>query len=1812
MADTTDKPADPTPAGAPSPTQAAPQGPERVRLESGTYEVLRNRMGAHAQELRKRMELLNAERKRVFGSIDLKLLSSQQIVTENNCLARDMIPVGDRAIFGYNVFIGLRSKTSLSDVFSVYRWVDGALVSDRLDLILDAAFVRDFDNLYQYFRNTFFAKFAIIGPHLFMVFQVGKDPEDIKTFKWLIQGNSVTYCDNRSDHEFVLPPQHGFEWTRATRDMQRSGRFPHISIEDRIFVETIGGDLTIKIEDNTESGEGIFREGVENPDQTLDDAEIYYSIVGHIILLKIRPYKEPAFRYVVYSEKTQQATRLDAIKDCCVLLPDDHGLIFSRGVFLQTGQVKQFESGLDDMVFEKCIPAPNGEDFLYLFYNRQKGIYLLLSYNLIDQQLDTPLICDGFSLFEDGKLLCFRSDGTAQKHHTVQVWQTPFTHPDHSLAVQTDTELYKIGNKAVVRCLAECTELLELVGKEDTYSNLYMDIVRLAQNIRDGYFWLNSTACSDLAAPIEEIRRAGAAAVEEFDKVVRTRRNTRQQIEAASAEVLKIIGSINYYELRDIDTFVRLLSSLRTVRGQIVSLKDLRYADAEQIAAMEKLVGEHTEKLSAGCVDFLLKEEALAPYHQRVAELGKGIEGLKTVAQAREHGLLLEQAAGDLELLTQIVSNLKIADTTASTAIVDRISLVYSQLNQVRAALKNCISQRAEIENRSEFSAQVKLIDQAVVNYLDVCAQPEKCDEYLTKVLVQIEALETRFADLEEFIEKLAGKREELYSAFESRKVQLVEARNRRASAHLAAAERILKGVRSRAESMETIREINGYFAGDLMVERVREIIQHLRDMGDSVKAEDVASQLKTIQQDAARQLKDRQGLYEDGQNVIRLGQHRFSVNRQALELTLVPRDGKMWLHLAGTGFFEELADEGLLAERELWDVESCSETPGVYRAEYLAYLIFRSLDAAGIDLAARQGLDELTRQAQEFMAPRYAENYIKGVHDHDAAVLLQAITSLHQRVGLLRYASPARALATVCWHLEGSQEACQKLYTRIHAVSPVRELFPGSNHKGIYLGELRSTLAKFIDASGLFSHDLLDQAAEYFYYELSTPGSFVISRKAHQLARDFVRYLEANRIGDRFFESTRKLSDDGVGWYRVILDWVRAYLSQAQAGDAAYCQEVAAALLTGLDSGRPVIEADVTADLSGLLGSHGRLDQGRYRLDYCEFMTRLAHHDSQVVPRIRRLQEVKKQVVQTAASRLRLEEYQAKVLTTFVRNQLIDRVYLPLIGDNMAKQLGALGDQKRTDRQGLLLLISPPGYGKTTLMEYVANRLGLIFVKVNGPAVGSRVTSLDPAEAPNAAAREELSRLNLAFEMGDNVMIYVDDIQHTNPEFLQKFISLCDAQRRIEGVYQGRTRTYDLRGKRVCVVMAGNPYTESGQRFRIPDMLSNRSDTYNIGDIVGDNQSAFLDSYIENCLTANPILSKLASRSQKDVYELMKLALGSSRDAVQFEGSYSVEELNEHVAVMKKLLLVRDVVLKVNTQYILSAGQEAQYRTEPPFLLQGSYRNMNRIAGRVLPVMNDAELWTLIDSTYEQDAQTLTASAEANLLKFRELTGRLSARQVQRWDEIKKTFGRNKLLGPADGDDKIGAVIRQLHAFGASMESIHDVLAGGIESLAKRREAPSKPVQAIGPQLGERLESFGKGLDQIRQVLADGIVALSSRQAPQSGGEVDGLKAASREAIEKLEHILQAVKDRSAADRQAHAGQADSNLRALTGVLEEQFHMMELWLEPVARSDSGRKEYAQHLQQRFQEMVEGYTRLIEVLQGGRPGQSPQAPAAQA
>ncbi|MBI2477238.1 MAG: DNA repair ATPase, partial [Planctomycetia bacterium] len=375
----------------PTPEQTVNAEPP-IELEGGTYEIIRNRLASHGKDMRSRLAQLNEARRSVFGAIETELIETARITTEHNCVPRDMTVVGRKLLFGYNIHFGLKTETNLKDVFSVYEFSAGEFHQQPLTLIQDDKFARDFAEIYRYYKQAVFAKFMTRGPHLYMVFRVGNSPNDIKSFKWAVAGDELHYLDNRSDHEVRYPPQHQFDWSRTTRDMHHFGVHPHISIEERVFVETVGGDLTVKIENNTSSGEGIYAEPVDNPDQTLDDAEVLYAIVGNIILLKIRPYQEKAFRYIAYNEKTNKAQRIDAIADACVLLPDDQGLIFSNGYYLQTGESKTFGNDLTQMMFERRVAAPNGEDFLYTFYNRDTGTYILLPYHLIEQRVDTPVI----------------------------------------------------------------------------------------------------------------------------------------------------------------------------------------------------------------------------------------------------------------------------------------------------------------------------------------------------------------------------------------------------------------------------------------------------------------------------------------------------------------------------------------------------------------------------------------------------------------------------------------------------------------------------------------------------------------------------------------------------------------------------------------------------------------------------------------------------------------------------------------------------------------------------------------------------------------------------------------------------------------------------------------------------------------------------------------------------------------------------------------------------------------------------------------------------------------------------------------------------------------------------------------------------------------------------------------------------------------------------------------------------------------------------------------------------------------------------
>jgi hypothetical protein len=1752
MANEPTKPPETKPAETTAPEkEAVPEAPSSTAqtLGSATYEIIRNRLQAQGATLRERMSRLDARRQEVFGSIEFKLLQADRIVTAHNCIPRDMVQLGSgRFLFGFNVQFGLKKEMELDDVFAVYSRdeASGTFKESGLELLADKQFLTDFKRVYNVYEKAAFRKFSLIDGKLFMKFGTGAGVNDFAAFKWEYNDDTLRFLDGRAEAEYrriAYPPPHEFRWQTPDRESYRYGDHPHISIEDRVFVECVGGDLTIKVEDNTATGEGIYAEPVDDKYQKVDDAEIAYAIVGHLIILKVRPYKEATARYFIFNEKQQTAVRVDSIGQSCVLLPEEHGLIFPDGYYLATGELKQFGSKGEGLQIERVVHAPNGEDVLFVFYNRMSGEYVLMPYRLIAQKVEERISCHGFSLFPNGHLILFRAENEPQKHHMIQLRQTPFHQAGHEPPGRKDAFLYQVGNKEVVRCLAECNEILTLIRKENPYAELYTDVVKRCNAALDAYPWLSHADGFQVNDSLRQVRDAADKAVDEFDKVRRLQREAEHRVKDVRARSEERFNTIRRASFTALNDFVVNLSALRHLRGELITLREVRYVDVAEIAVIETKVADQAAQLSKATVQFLLKPESLEPYRRQAEAQAAAVGSVKKVAEGREIEKAVATAGGELEMLIEIVNSLNIADATETTRIIDGITAVYSTLNQVKAALKKHLQQLIASEGAAQFNAQMKLLSQAAASYLDLCDTPAKCEEYLNRVTLQIEELEGAFADFEEYTVQLSERRTELYEAFEQRKVALIEQRSRRAGALMTAAERILKVIQNRLGSFKTIEDINTYMASDLMIAKVRETIDQLMALGDSVKADDLQGRLKSVQQEAVRQLKDKQELFVGGEAVIQLGKHRFNINTQPLDLTVVHRDGAQFVHLTSTKYFAEITSEEFLATRDAWDLELVSETPRLYRAEYLAGQLLKTLEAretsgevsgngaAGPTLteAAAMSPQKRLELLQQFMGARYQEGYTKGVHDLDGAQIFEALLNAHVTLQLARYHPAARACAAVYWHRFCPETARRLWSMRLKGFSDRNALFPGDPIQRDYIAGLQDQIRGFIQSSRLYPIEQADAAGEYLFHELTNGDTFVVTGEADALAGEFHRHLVARNKLESFEQATVALADHPESALELTRDWVRGFLL-SRPDSALYLEEISALLFCGDRLHKAVVEAGTTRTLEDMKGQHPLIEGSRYRFDYLQLMERLRAHERDVVPRFERFRQLKQQLLEQERRKLRLDEFKAKVLTSFVRNQLIDRVYLPLVGDNLAKQIGAAGDQKRTDLMGLLLVISPPGYGKTTLMEYVANRLGIVFIKINGPALGHNVTSLDPEEAPNAAAREEIQKLNLALEMGDNTMICVDDIQHCSPEFLQKFISLCDAQRKIEGVWRGQPRTYDLRGRKVVVVMAGNPYTESGQKFKIPDMLANRADTYNLGDIIGGNAEWFKASYVENAVTSNAVLAPLANKSQKDIRSFIRMAESGERDAAGFEGSYSPQEVEEILSVMKKLVTIREVILRVNQEYIHSAAQSDDYRTEPPFRLQGSYRNMNRLAEKVVPIMNDQEVRSLMLDHYRNESQTLTTGAEANLLKFKELIGALTPEEAARWDDIKKTFKRNQLVRTGDQNDPVSRIVGQLSAFQAGLGSIQETL----EKHAAKAPAP----------LVVDLSTIGQGLESLRATVEERL----NRPTP----EVSARKSDSGQVATQITQGLKALReDLSRAIASVHTGTMTEKVESLSHELE-------------------------------------------------------------
>ncbi|MER7724851.1 DNA repair ATPase [Streptomyces sp. NPDC096323] len=1601
-------------------TPPPPAGPE-----GGDYDVLRRRLRTQAAELARRAEALNTRRTEEFGSTGLRLLGGERVRTAQPSIPRDLVAIGGHLLFGFERGPGRADEPVVDDVLALY---DTEFAPAKAPLLADDTFVREFSGLHRYYRDARLLRLRRTEGRLLAVFRTGEHAEDIRVLRWVLDadGSPGAFLDARGERDHVFPPSHDFTWTVAGREAHIDGRHPHIAVGTSatgkgapLFVSTLGGHLTLKTADDTDTPDGIYREPVSEPLQSLADAEVAYADCGQLVLIRIRPYKEEAWRHLVFNRLLGTVQRLDGIGPACHRLPEDQGIIFPGGFYLTAGTAKTFDipQPLADPVFEGAVRSPNGEDVLYVFRSREDGRSLLLPYNVIRQEVATPLLGRGHALLDDGTLVLLRDpvegpDGGPARVHAVQRWQTPYVSDTHAASRPAGSgPLARVGNADLVRGISDCLALAHSAGGTTPTAAVHARLVADCARATDRYHWLDDSELGSLGRALADLRATAQQVLAEFDAVREQTRRAADALSETADRITALVRRVRGEAPGSAADWVERLTELRAAHGHLATLSEMRYADTGRIAELTAATDDDITAAGRRAVAFLAGADAFAGYHEDVTRFTEQAATLATVTDAAALGARLAGMTDGLSTVTDVVAGLDIGDGVVRTSILERIADVLGGVNRARATLDARRRALLDQEGRAEFAAESALLGQAVTAALAAADTPDACDDQLARLLLQLENLEARFAESDDFLAELGERRTEMYEAFSARRQTLQDALARRTERLAASAARVLETVARRSSTLPDADAVHTYFASDPMVAKVRRTADELRGLGDTVRAEELDGRLLTARQEAGRALRDRSELYADGGAKIRLGRHRFAVNTQPFELTLVPQGDGLAFAVTGTDYRAPVTDPDFAATRPYWEQVLPSESPSVYRGEHLAA---RLLAEQGADRLGSLTGGELAALVRESAAAAYDEGYQRGVHDEDATAILATLLRLHASAGLLRFPPAARAAAQLFWAY-GTDDARRTSWTRrARSLARARETF----------GLTPAVAALQEEWAAEIPGDTSRTVAAYLFEELTSgPEGFVTAASVRTFLDKFRRTTGTPAYDD----DLAALGDDLPARRQLVEGWLSSYArasgTDLDAGDLA--EAVAVELCPEPVLARYEGDAPLTATVDGLLGVHPRIERGRLTVRVDELLARTEEFRATILPGFRAYQRRRTALVAAERARLRLDDHRPRVMSAFVRNRLLDEVYLPLIGDSLAKQLGTADAGRRTDSQGLLLLVSPPGYGKTTLMEYVADRLGLVLVKVSGPGLGHDVTSLDPAQARSATARQEIEKINFALEAGNNTLLHIDDIQHTSPELLQKFIPLCDATRRIEGVRDGEPRSHDLRGKRFAVCMTGNPYTESGERFRIPDMLANRADVWNLGEVLSGYEDVFALSFVENALTANPVLAPLAGRSREDLALLLRLASGTDATARadQLGHPYAPADVDRITAVLRHLLHARDTVLAVNAAYIASSARTDATRTEPPFRLQGSYRNLNRIAERIVPVMNDAELSAVIDDHYTGEAQTLATGAEAALLKLAALRGTLTPEQAARWSAVTASYVRVQALGGPDGDPLTRAV---------------------------------------------------------------------------------------------------------------------------------------------------------------------------------------------
>lgn len=1541
---------------------------------------LNRRLDMFVNNLDEKAKVINEQRKKE-NSIEQKVIGDVRYKTNQPSFASDVVYFNNKLIVGINPDFS-RINLTVNDIVPCYD-LDGTTCSDNF--LDNEEFIQEIRKLVAYFKNVRVFKLSSENDSLYLTVSTNKEQTILKTFVWDLvrsgNGNDVVY---RGEHNRNTIKNNGtVDWTIIRNEEMNYGYFPNKPILNTVFVFVGNGEICISKVNDTNKNRAVLKEKISSH-QIVGDTKVHYSEQGDLILFKIEVLGEGERGYI-YNKVSGSIYRADGILSSLVLY--DNMMLFSNGyLIINSDEFKEFNISID-YHYQNFIKSPNGEDALFVFFNLKDQSYVLYPYNIVSQEISQYILANGYTIISDGTLVLSVHQKSVSETHSFQMIQTPYLSQEVFLEREQNREgddvFAKVNNATIVSFLSGVFALINVSRLKDGSKAKFDNINKMINEIKHKNNWVNNY--QEFKEIVEGISTVNSISLNILDEV------EKSDIKAKSDELL-----VEKLE-KDADSFVLLQNpnSVDTINeiSLIVSQTNAKINEIdslsssvdnktllERISAKKDALFEHKESATQALIKVVANKESFDQFFNSINEVKEQFNVASTLKEITEIKESIDQISNSVSTISEEISDVDIDDLADFESIQSSLNIVYSEINSFQSDVEAKYNTIYISENGVRFKTSVDLLNQLINNELSRVSTLDELESVTLKINNRIDTLDNQFSDFEAYANQFSEMRDTLSKTVSDKREIIINQRNKEISGLERSFNLNVRSVKGRIDRLESVSQLNEFFASDSLVKRSIDVANKIREAGDGVKADQLISELVKLKDSSYRDIKDKQDLYVDGGNFLKLGRYKFPVNREKFSVNIIHKEDGLYANVSSTDYEKKLDGE-VNDYQDIFDMVVYSENKDISRSEFLAYSLMKKYNFNADNIIALG--DNLISEIRELIMSDVEAGYSVGVHDADAEKIVLGLVPFIKDGVMELGAEKGQVIRYLEFVLD-----------RVNFDESVHNKLVAANKIFEFSGSLEP-----------MANITRNQLPDLVGYELAI--SKFISQSDIKLTNEIFGY------GKKVFDSYKGLLDDESIAFNLdlLMGVVEIAKQQIDFGIDVSVDDLYLGCLAYLFSEKrnyspfklDIVDTKENLLIEGIRAHNSNIKDGTLQINMFKFFELCKEIDEVTRVRFNELRELKRKAISQIEADLNIDTFEAKPISAFIRNKLISESYLDIFGNNLSKQIGASGVS--VDQMGLLMLISPPGYGKTTLVEYIASKMGMAFIKINCPSIGHNVTSLDPSEATDLTSRKEIEKINNAFELGNNTILYLDDIQHTNPELLQKFISLCDATRTVDGVIDGKQKTFNLKGKKFAVIMSGNPYTESGDVFKVPDMLANRADVYNLGDMLSDQVDLFNLSYIENSLTSNEVLSPLAFRDLSDVYEIVNFILGRVPNLSDVKHKYESAELNTIVDMIRNVMKIQKVVAEVNQEYILSSTISEDNRVEPAFKLQGSYRNMNKIVSKLFVGITDGELNDLIIDHYNSESQTLTNQAEENILKFREITGRLSDIDSDRLNEIRKNF---------------------------------------------------------------------------------------------------------------------------------------------------------------------------------------------------------------